>query len=102
MIDFRRLRGFAKQRARRAPKADPADLDRTRRQRDYAETVTFLSSAAGERAASRGTASPSDTARLIIDAAALARRGGPARRAPTGLAAEILAAGEKRRRPFGD
>ena len=90
MQDFRHLRGFAKRHVMPAPRADTAD--RARRQRDFAETVEFLSSAP----------SSADTARKIVEAAALARAGGPARKAPIGLAAQILAAGDRRRWPFGD
>jgi hypothetical protein len=43
MQDFRHLRGFAKRHATQAPRTDTAD--RAPRQRDYAETVEFLSSA---------------------------------------------------------
>jgi hypothetical protein len=42
-------------------------------------------------------ADPAATARKIIDAAALARSGGHERAEPTGLAAQILEAGRKRR-----
>jgi hypothetical protein len=87
MMDFRHLRGFAKRHASQAPRTDTA-----RRQRDYADTVEFLTSAP----------SSADTARKIVEAAALARAGGPARNAPTGVAAQILAAGERRRRPMGE
>jgi hypothetical protein len=77
-------------------KGDNPGAQRARREREFAKTLRFLGVPSAEPPT--GIA---DTARKIVEAGAIARKGGPTLPAPSGLAAQILAAGEKRRRPLG-
>lgn len=102
MNSFKHLAGRAqavRKAARRA--SENSAIERARRERTFAETVSFLAASSGPIAEESHQTSAALKAHRIINAGATARSGGPPRPAPSGFAAQILAAGEKRRRPFG-